>query len=707
MEKINKPEQITDETVIIQQQNGHITLWALRIILRLNLKERFIKHHNVLTTAEILQPLGLMDYFDADMYGENDNTKQTIQRMEQQLLHLEKKMPPIDDILRKNIQLLGQSLALTDIEKDILQLSASFYQNNGLGFLTDMIGELNTQQTKQILAVILSKSIEQIDSALNVKGTLLSSGLLIQNNGYGGQEPLRQKLILPDTILSALCKPHQNKLSILESFFKESPTARLTAQDFQHIENDFLLIQQYINTAVKNKLSGVNILIYGVPGTGKTEMVRALCESSNFQLHEITMQHDNGDPIQGTDRFSTLKLSQKLLSDSQSGVLLFDEVEDVFPVTEHPFFGTSKSSDMKKAWVNNILEKNTIPTFWLCNSTQQIDAAYLRRFDYVLKLRPLTSKVRLRILKKYLSSLPISETWLENLAEQEHLVPAVVERAAKVVSHLAPKEQSQTEKLLDKVIGNTLEVMGLPKNSSKKASQNTKYNINYLNPDVDLSALCHGLKQANSARICLYGAPGTGKSAFAHYLADILGKTVLVKRASNILSKWVGEAEKNIANMFEEATQNDQILLLDEADSFLRERQSASQSWEVTQVNELLVQMEVFNGIFIASTNLMQHLDTASLRRFEFKIKFDFMKPQQAWALFEQVLIEQGNEINASAMQHKDALIKFDQLTPGDFAAILRQSLSLARPLTPQLLLDGLAKEIEAKPDYRKSIGFI
>ncbi|VAW57153.1 hypothetical protein MNBD_GAMMA07-2429, partial [hydrothermal vent metagenome] len=143
------------------------------------------------------------------------------------------------------------------------------------------------------------------------------------------------------------------------------------------------------------------------------------------------------------------------------------------------------------------------------------------------------------------------------------------------------------------------------------------------------------------------------------------------------------------------------------ADSFLRERQSASQSWEITQVNELLVQMEVFKGIFIASTNLMQHLDAASLRRFEFKIKFDFMKPQQAWGLFEQILTEQGNKINASVMQHKDALSKLDQLTPGDFAAILRQSLSLAQPLTPQRLLDGLTKEIEAKPDYRTSIGFI
>lgn len=74
-------------------------------------------------------------------------------------------------------------------------------------------------------------------------------------------------------------------------------------------------------------------------------------------------------------------------------------------------------------------------------------------------------------------------------------------------------------------------------------------------------------------------------------------------------------------------TIDDSVLLLDEADSFLRDRTSAQRSWEVTQVNELLTQMERFEGLFICSNNLIDRLDSASIRRFDFKIMLSYLKP--------------------------------------------------------------------------------
>jgi transitional endoplasmic reticulum ATPase len=95
------------------------------------------------------------------------------------------------------------------------------------------------------------------------------------------------------------------------------------------------------------------------------------------------------------------------------------------------------------------------------------------------------------------------------------------------------------------------------------------------------------------------------------------------------LDKYVGESEKNIADMFAVARQQNAVLVLDEADSFLADRRNAQRSWEVTQVNELLTQMEAFDGIFICTTNLMEKLDPASIRRFAFKVRFDPMTPDQ------------------------------------------------------------------------------
>jgi SpoVK/Ycf46/Vps4 family AAA+-type ATPase len=152
------------------------------------------------------------------------------------------------------------------------------------------------------------------------------------------------------------------------------------------------------------------------------------------------------------------------------------------------------------------------------------------------------------------------------------------------------------------------------------------------------------LTRASSCRMCLYGPPGTGKTSFAHWVAGRTGKPLHIKRASDILAPYVGMTERNLAEAFKRAHKEGAILLLDEVDSFLQDRQKAVRSWEVTEVNELLTQMEAYRGIFIASTNLMDNLDQAALRRFDLKIFFDFLKPEQAKQLLLAHCLQLGLE---------------------------------------------------------------
>ena len=112
-----------------------------------------------------------------------------------------------------------------------------------------------------------------------------------------------------------------------------------------------------------------------------------------------------------------------------------------------------------------------------------------------------------------------------------------------------------------------------------------------------------GMRVHTQASFCLYGPSGTGKSQLARHIADELGKPILIKRASDLLDKYVGETEKLMAKMFDEALDEDAVLLLDEADSYLSDRSRASQHWEISQKNELLTQMECLalvqlNGIW-------------------------------------------------------------------------------------------------------------
>ena len=205
----------------------------------------------------------------------------------------------------------------------------------------------------------------------------------------------------------------------------------------------------------------------------------------------------------------------------------------------------------------------------------------------------------------------------------------------------------------------------------------------------------------------MYGPPGTGKTEFGRYVAKVLEKPLIVKRASDLLGRYVGMTERNIASMFEQAQQEEAVLLLDEADSFLRDRKGAQHSWEVTQVNEMLTQMEQYEGIFICSTNLVDNLDAASLRRFDLKINFGYLKPDQSWILFQQILKDHGAAISAGP-SWKTKLLRYNNLTPGDFATVVRQNRLCKAPMDADLLLSGLNRESEFKQTNKSAgIGFM
>lgn len=162
-------------------------------------------------------------------------------------------------------------------------------------------------------------------------------------------------------------------------------------------------------------------------------------------------------------------------------------------------------------------------------------------------------------------------------------------------------------------------------------------------------------------------------------------------------------AEKNIADMFEEAETEGAVLLFDEAESLLHGRQWAQRSWEVTQVNEMLTQMETFPGIFIASTNLMDNLDAASLRRFDARVRLSYLKPAQSVCMFTKLAASLGLELNDMACA---AVTRMDVLTPGDFAAAARLC-RLDRPGTAMELTQRLRKACEDKKNpIRRGIGF-
>jgi hypothetical protein len=220
------------------------------------------------------------------------------------------------------------------------------------------------------------------------------------------------------------------------------------------------------------------------------------------------------------------------------------------------------------------------------------------------------------------------------------------------------------------------------------------------NADHDLAALEHAVTRPQAMRdfsLVLFGPPGTGKSAFARHLAEAVDLEPLFRRASDLLSKWVGETEQRLAEAFAEAREDRRFLIIDEAEPFLWNRSGASRSWEVSMVDEFLVQMENHTLPLACTTNLADAVDSAALRRFTLKVKFDFLTPVQAERayahFFERPAPPALKEINA--------------LTPSDFTAALKQcQLFDAGIPADARLIELLEREVAAKKLGNQRIGF-
>ncbi|MFP5440326.1 MAG: ATP-binding protein, partial [Gammaproteobacteria bacterium] len=219
--------------------------------------------------------------------------------------------------------------------------------------------------------------------------------------------------------------------------------------------------------------------------------------------------------------------------------------------------------------------------------------------------------------------------------------------------------------------------------------------VNCAQPVAELTSAMLRARDRNFS-LCLYGPPGTGKSAYARYLAASLGMEVLVRRASDLLGMFVGQSEHNIAAMFAEAVDRKAFLIVDEADSLLRERGAANHSWEVTQVNEMLTWMEQHPLPYAFTTNLMDGLDRAAMRRFTFKARFDYLLPGQTIHAFRHFLhAEPPAEIT-----------RLDRLTPGDFRVVKARA-EILEISDPQRLLNMLREEVALKRDgAARAIGF-
>lgn len=621
-------------------------------------------------------------------------------------------------LVEKNIDALSSLLQLNKAERALLLYGTLARYQRDLRSLLVEFKVNNAPEAYAAIAEVAGVNAAEIGEALRAGSRLERIGLVENLISEHNITDLADLMKVSEKLPPVLMREYRDHNELMAVFTRPSAKSGLRLADFAFVDEDARVLCELLRNAVARKEAGVNVLLYGPPGTGKTELAKVVAQECGLELFEVEYADRDGNSLSGRDRYRSLQIAQVFLKGSAQAALLFDEVEDVFPpisseaaqlmARAEQVAAPPMGSVSGKAWVNQILESNAVPTIWVTNRIEQIDPAFRRRFAYHLELKSPPPGAREGLVRKTLEGVQVSEAFIAKLTGRKGLTPAQIRTAVRFAGLAVPPGDAgpaAMEGLIERQLRNADLALGNRSQDGQGRRSVTTYDLDMLNVEsrFEVPRIVEALKARGHGTLCFYGAPGTGKTALAEHIARALERPLLIKQASDLMSKFVGETEQNMAAMFREAENEKAVLLLDEADSFLQDRRGAQRTYEVTEVNEMLQGMERFNGIFVCTTNLLDRIDQAALRRFTFKIKFRPLTGPQRERMFVTEALAGDAALMTDAIRAR--LAKLDQLCPGDFAAVKRQVDILAAEFGAAEFLDQLEAEHRIKPEVREARG--
>jgi SpoVK/Ycf46/Vps4 family AAA+-type ATPase len=534
------------------------------------------------------------------------------------------------DIERHHMALV-EMFGLNGIDSKILLLFLDAQTNPVFNGFCDSLFGLSYREMLFAMGSFIGLSGRDVENRLDSSAPLIAKGIVSirwDGNGFMCDEGY---FYLPRLLCQAISAPFVDSETLISALLGETTCGRLGIADYDHIKEKVDLFIQLLKNSSNGEERGINIMLWGPAGAGKTELTKTVADMAGVRLYMVGEKNEDGEEPTREERITALAMANALCSHRGKTALLFDEAEDILKPNHQEPRRDGRAKGYSKVFINRLLEKNTVPIIWTSNSIHDVEPAVLRRMTLIIGFEPINSVVRERVWKKYnTEKTGLSDEDIGALSRDWCVQPALINNAARV-SCLTNGGKEAAEIALH---GHSFLV---EKSRDDENALDERFDPRLICGSMELTMMRDYLFRPGAKlnwSACFYGEPGTGKSEYARYLAKEMGLPVITARGSDVLSEYVGKTEKNIAEVFAEARRRKSVLIIDEADSLIFSRKNTKYNWEVGQVEEFLIWMEKHPFPFIATTNLIERLDVASLRRFVFKARFDYLDEQAGMLAF-------------------------------------------------------------------------